>query len=96
MSVNAEMGLLHCFSCGKGADALEGYQIATGNGFSAAVAELEAAAGITSATARPSSGMSPPPAGKPRKVATSYYKDETGAVRYRTRSTTARPRKAIG
>lgn len=87
MSVNAEKGLVHCFSCGKAGDALEAYQAATGKDFAAAVAELEASAGITPATGRPSgtTGKKTAPKGTPprrRKVATFEFRDQDGKRLY--------------
>lgn len=87
MSVNAEKGLVHCFSCGKAGDALEAYQAATGKDFADAIAELEAVAGIASETGGPSgtAGTKSAPKGPPtrrRKVAAFEYRDQDGKRRY--------------
>jgi hypothetical protein len=96
MSVNSDKGLVHCFSCGKAGDALEAYQAATGQDFATAAAELEKAAGITTATGRPSTTTAPPKTAKsappdptgeksrpPRRVAVYHYPDPAGVAVYR-------------
>lgn len=87
MSVNAEKGLFNCFSCGKNGDALELYQAVTGKDFAAAVADLEAAAGIPTTTGHTpgTTGTKPAPKGTPprrRKVAAFEYRDQTGKRLY--------------
>jgi putative DNA primase/helicase len=88
MSVNAEKGLVHCFSCGKAGDALEAYQAATSKDFAAAVTELEAAAGIATAqddhpSVMTSTKSAPKgPHTRRRKVADFEYRDQDGKRRY--------------
>lgn len=87
MSISTEKGLVHCFSCGKSGDVIEAYQVVIGKDFAAAVAELEAAAGLTNSTDRPtdSTRTTAEPKGTPqrrRKIATFEYQDQDGKLLY--------------